>query len=471
MKKSLIIVLVVAIGTFMSSLDTSAVNLVMPMIKNDFKISISTVEWIVTAYLLIISSLLLTFGRMSDLYGHKRIYLTGFIIFTAGSFLCGLSANIAMLIAFRIIQAIGAGMLFSTGPAIITNAVSPSNRGKALSVSAIAVALGICIGPVIGGVIATVLGWQSIFFINVPIGLLGIILVIIKIPHDGKANPVPFDITGSLMVFSALLLIMLPLNISGDHKISSALFISLIAAGLLLVVIFVLYEKKCRYPMLNVNLFKNRLFTAGNAAALLTYMAEFIMVFLAPFYLENLRQFSAIKAGMLYLPMPLATMLIAPLSGMISDRFDSRFISSAGTFIMAGGLLIMSFFTKDTSLAYIIISMIIVGLGFGMFQTPNNSAIMGSVPHQNRGIASGALATMRNVGMVIGIAISGAVFSASQNKALTSCASQGISDAVIKDRAFTHGLHVTFVAAIIVALIAMIASLVKGNTRTESEEK
>ncbi len=472
-KKGIIIVLVVAIGTFMSSLDSSAVNLILPMIRDDFHVSISTVEWIVTAYLLIISSLLLTFGRISDLYGHKKVYLAGFITFTAGSLFCGLSSNIVMLIIFRVVQAIGAGMLFSTGPAIITNAVSASNRGKALSVTAIAVALGLCVGPVIGGVLASVLGWQSIFFINVPIGIIGIIMVVRKIPGDEKKNPAPFDKVGSVMVFTALLLILLPLNISGDYNIPSALFISLIAAGVLLVAAFVIYETRCKYPMLNISLFRNRIFTAGNAAALFTYMSEFIMVFLAPFYLESLCNYSVMEAGMLYLPMPLATMIVAPLSGILADRCDSRHISSAGTLIMAVGLFMMSFLTKDTSTIYVIVSMIIIGIGFGMFQTPNNSAIMGSVPKENRGIASGTLATMRNVGMVIGIAVSGALFSASQNKALVSYAAQGTAGSILKEKAFIHAMSFTFIAAVIVALIAMLASLVKGkqinNKKSECE--
>ncbi len=331
-------VLAIGIGTFMSSLDSSVVNLAMPLIKSDFGISISMVEWIVTSYLLVISSLLLTFGRLSDLYGHKRVYQTGFVIFTAGSLLCGLSANIAMLIVFRVIQAIGAGMLFSTGPAIITNAVPAENRGKALSVTAVAVALGLCIGPVLGGTLSTLCGWQSIFFINVPIGLLGIIMASKNIAKDEKTASAPFDIAGSIMIFIALLLVMLPLDISGDRSISTPLFITSVVIGLLILAGFILLELRRKYPMLNIRLFKNRVFATSNLAALFIYMAQFIMVFLAPFYFQNLRGYSAMTSGFLYLPMPIATMCIAPLSGRISDRFDSRYLSSLGALIMACGL-------------------------------------------------------------------------------------------------------------------------------------
>lgn len=461
---SLIVVLTVAIGTFMSSLDSSVVNLVTPMIKNDFGISLSTVEWIVTSYLLVISSLLLTFGRVSDLYGHKKVYLSGFIIFTAGSLLCGLSGNIIMLILCRVIQALGAGMLFSTSSAIITNAVPASSRGKAFGISAMSVAFGLCTGPVIGGTLATMLGWQSIFFINVPIGILGIFMVITKIPNDNKKDYIPFDKIGSLLIFMALIFILLPLSLSGDYSISLLLFISLILVGILLVVTFAIYENKYKYPMLNLSLFNSRIFTAGNIAALFIFMAQFIMAFLAPFYLENLRMFSAIKTGMLYMPMPLATIMIAPISGALSDHFNSRYICSAGTLVMTSGLLMMSFLKGDTSVGYIVASMIITGIGFGLFQTPNNSAIMGSVPQEYRGIASGTLATMRNIGMVMGVAISGALFSFYQSKASVSFASLIPDPSVVKEKAFTYALQYTFRAAVIVAIVATIASLIKGNS-------
>ena len=470
-RKTAIIILTVGIGTFMSSLDSSIVNLALPLIKNSFGISLSMVEWIVTAYLLVVSSLLLTFGRLSDLYGHKRVYQTGFAIFTAGSLLCALSPNISVLIAFRIIQAIGAGMIFSTGPAIITNSVPPENRGKALSITAVAVALGLCAGPVLGGALSTLFGWQSIFYINVPIGIFGLIMVIKNIPTEKKTESVPFDFVGSLQIFFALLLILLPLDISGDYSIPPALFIGSMAAGLLLMVWFVVHEKRYKYPMLNMGFFKNRVFAASNAAAIFVYMSEFIMIFLTPFYLETLRGYTAMQSGLLYLPMPLATMFVAPISGSASDRVDSRYISSVGALILACGLYMLSFLKADTSNLYIIISMIVSGAGFGMFQTPNNSAIMGSVPLKNRGTASGTLATMRNIGMVLGVAVSGALFSHAQSKAETLFSAQGQTGALLTSNAFIYALHLTALVAVAVALAAMVASFVKGRVPTESDKE
>lgn len=470
-KKTTAIILSVGIGTFMSSLDSSVVNLAMPLIKHSFGVSLAMVEWIITAYLLVVSSLLLTFGRLSDLYGHKRVYQSGFVIFTAGSLLCGLSVNIAMLIACRVLQAVGAGMLFSTGPAIITNAVPPENRGKALSVTAIAVALGLCVGPVAGGTLSTLLGWQSIFFINIPIGIFGMIMVKKNIPVDEKAAVVPFDIAGSVLIFAALSLILLPLDLSGDYHIPPTLFFSSIAAGLLLILFFVALERRRAYPMLKISLFQNRVFSASNAAAVFTYMAEFIMVFLAPFYLETLRGYSALLSGLLYLPMPLATMCVAPVSGSISDRFDSRYISSFGALVMACGLFLLSFLGAHTTIPYIAACMVLTGAGFGMFQTPNNSAIMGNVPAENRGTASGTLATMRNIGMVLGVAVSGALFSHYEAQAKALYASRGQTGHLLQTNAFLYALHLTFLAAAVIALLAMTASFVKGKVKTEKEKE
>lgn len=468
-RKTIAIVAAVGIGTFMSALDTSVINLAMPMIQKDFNVSMSMLEWILTAYLLVVSSLLLTYGRMSDLYGQKRIYLTGFIIFVIGSALCGLSGNIAMLISFRIVQALGAGMIFATGPAIITNAVPPENRGKALSAVAVCVALGLTSGPLIGGLLATHVGWPSIFYINVPVGIIGIIMVTKFVPDmKPKNEKIPFDIVGSILVFAALLLILLPLNISDD--LPAALFAGLLGGGVLLIVIFVRLELRHKHPMLDIRLFKNRVFAASSGAALFIYMAQFVLVFLSPFYLQTLRQFTPDYAGLLYLPMPLTTMCVAPVSGILSDRIDSRFLSAAGAFIMAGGMLMLGLMNTGTSIAYIMVSMAVTGLGFGLFQTPNNSAIMGNVPVQNRGTASGTLALMRNIGMALGVAISGALFGILNNVAQTVYTAAGQTGAQLSDSVFVYAFHYTLYAAVAAALISMISSLIKGKVMTEKQK-
>ena len=222
--------------------------------------------------------------------------------------------------------------------------------------------------------------------------------------------------------------------------------------------------------MLDVRLFKNHVFAASSAAALFVYMSQFILVFLAPFYLQSLRGFTPSYAGLLYLPMPLATMCVAPISGALSDRVDSRFISSAGALVMAGGLSMLAFVDASTPVGYFVAAMAVTGLGFGTFQTPNNSAIMGGVPPQNRGTASGTMATMRNIGMVLGVAVSGALFEFSRARATEALTAEGLTGAHLSDTAFVTALHNTYLTAVGVALLAMVASFVKGRVRPEREK-
>lgn len=452
----------------MSALDSSVVNVVLPVIQSSYGVSLSMTSWVVIAYLLVISSLLLTFGRLSDLYGHRRIYIIGFAVFTVGSLLCGLSANILTLILFRVLQALGAGMMFSAGPAIITDAVPENARGKGLSVTAMAVAVALCSGPVLGGMLAGLAGWQSIFFINVPIGLIGTFLAVRNIPKDDKKGSGRFDIFGSVIIFAALILILTPLDLLGKENMNPVLFYGMLIAGVLAGLGFVFYEKKVKEPILNINLFKSRVFAAGNFAAVFNFMAQNIMIFLVPFYLEDLRQFSPAKAGVLYMPMPLATLLIAPVSGFAADRYDSRYLCSGGMAVMSSGLVMLSYLKADSPVWYIVTAMALAGLGSGLFQTPNNSAVMGSVPAEYRGTASGVLATMRNTGMVLGVAISNALFSFQSSRAEFIYSAQGLKGAELHQATFLYALHFTFLAAAGVALISMLVSLQKGKVRETS---
>lgn len=454
-----------ALGTFMSALDSSVVNIANPMIKSYFQVSLGTVEWIITAYLLVVSSVLLFFGRLSDIFGHKKVYLTGFAVFTAGSLLCGFSVNIGMLIACRVFQALGAGMMFSTSGAIVTDNVPAEKRGKAFGMIAMAVAVALCAGPVVGGALAGIFGWQSIFFINIPVGIAGLMLAARFIPADEKKKAAPLDIPGSAMAFAALFLLLLPLDQLSEGMNPFALG-GMFVAGIILVAVFILYERKAKYPMLNLGLFKNRIFSASIAAAVFNFMAQFIMVFLAPFYLQSIRLFSPVITGLLYMPMPIATLIAAPIAGALSDRFDTRILSSIGMGVMAVGLFMLSFLNITTSYGYIIASLAICGLGSGMFQTPNNTAVMGNAPQENRGTASGILATSRNVGMVMGVALSGALFFV--------LSGSGIPNGAVstqEQNTFIYALHITYIVAAAIALLAMLASLMKGKKAKMAETR
>lgn len=456
------VLIAVAVGTFMGPLDSSVVNIALPSIRSYFQVSFSSVEWVVMAYLLIISSLLLTFGRLGDLYGHKRIYIWGFVVFTIGSLLCGLAPSIGFLIAFRVLQAIGAGMLMSMGPAIVTDVAPPQERGKYMGVIAVSVSIALSTGPVLGGFLTAKFGWPSIFYINVPVGILSIILAQQVIPDSGGQGAQPFDIKGAALVFLALVAILLPLSYAEKVGWSNPYIITSLAVGILLFVAFLFLEKRLAHPMVDLSLFKNRLFSMSNLSALLNYVAMFSVVLLMPFYLQQLRGMPPSKAGLMLIPMPLTTMLIAPISGALSDRVDTRYISSLGMAITALGMWLLSNLNFESSNLTVVLALVTVGLGSGIFQTPNNSAIMGAVPPYRRGIASSLLAGMRNVGMVLGVAISGAVFTGRQNYLMKKLAAAGMAGAPLKIQAFTGSIQLAFLVACGIALLAVFTSLVRG---------
>lgn len=460
-----LIILAVAVGTFMSALDSSVVNIALPSISSHFNAPLFIIEWVVMSYLLVISSLLLTYGRLGDMYGHKTIYIAGFAIFTAGSLLCGIAPTIILLIVFRAVQALGAGMLMAMGPAIVTDVTPAHKRGKALGATAVAVSVALTTGPVLGGFLTSHFGWQSIFYINIPIGIIGTLWAYKIIPDPSRHEAQKFDVAGAAVVFLSLMCLLVPLSYTEKYGWSNLYIIMSLAAGVLLLLLFVYIEKKVNNPMMDLGLFSSRLFTMSNISALINYMAQFFVTLLMPFYLQQLRGLPPSEAGFMIIPMPVTTMIVAPISGALSDRFDSRYISSMGMGFISFGIFLLSRLGFDSPNSYIILALAITGLGSGLFQTPNNSAIMGSVPGNRRGIASSMLATMRNMGMVLGVAVSGALFSSRLGYLKRVLEASGMAGSELGVHSFIGALSFTFTAASVLAAVAVITSLMRGSTK------
>jgi len=456
----------VALGTFMSSFDINATNIALPLIQKSFKTSIGIVQWVVVAYLLTLCATQLTLGRVSDLYGRKKIYSLGFACFTVSSALCALSHSIAVLIVFRIIQALSAAMMTSTSSAIITSAVPPERRGKALSFTAIAVAIAAVVGPTLGGLLASTFGWQSIFLINIPIGILGTIFSVRFIATDTVVPGERFDFLGSSLIILALVFTLSPLDLISLKSISVVNAILLITCGIGFFVFFILHEKKSPHPILNIKLFSNRMFANSNFAATFFYTAEFMMIFLAPYYLQQQRALTPSMAGVLMFPMSLAMMTFAPISGSMSDKFGSRIISSVGMLVMAFATLSFSGFKADTPLYWIIVFFAIAGSGAGLFITPNNSAIMGSVTAEYRGVAGATLATMRTVGMVTGEALAAMLLSVNLAHGTTLFTSQGLTGPALQQSAFGYAMRITCIVSAVFTLLAMVFSLTRGKRQS-----
>lgn len=406
------VLLTVGLGTFMSALDASIVNITLPAMRADFGVDIARIEWVVTVYLLVVSALLLTFGRLGDLRGHRQVYLVGFGIFIVASGLCGLSPNEGFLIGFRALQALGAAMLFATSPAILTASFPASQRGQALGLQATMTYLGLTVGPPLGGWLADTFSWRAIFYVNVPVGLLAFWLGHLFIARrDVVAPNERFDVNGAATFSVGLVALLVALNRGHAAGWLSTEVIAPFAVAVVLLAAFVRIEGRTPHPMLDLSLFRSRMFSASAASALLNYVAVYHVVFVLPFYLLEARGLSASRAGLLLAIQSVVMAVVAPLSGTLSDRIGPRALTTVGMLLMAGGLGLLSLLSPSTPLWFLAASLALVGLGTGTFISPNNSALMGAAPPSRQGIASGVMAEARNVGMVLGVGLAGAVLS------------------------------------------------------------
>lgn len=449
-----LVLVAVGAGTFMSALDSSVVSTVLPVISKSFRTDIATVQWVVTIYLLVVSGLLLSFGRLGDLRGQKTVYISGFGVFVAASALCGLAPSPAALVAFRGLQAIGAAMLFANGPAIITRNVPPERRGQALGLTATMTYLGLTVGPPLGGALTGLLGWRAVFYINIPIGMAGFAAAWFFLPRDVRARSTErFDLGGAATFMAGLVFLLLALNQGHSQGWASASILGSLAVAALLLTAFVVIEARSSSPMLDLSLFRQRVFSAATGSALLNYVAIYGVIFLVPFYLIEGRGLSPARAG-LFLTVQAVTMaIVAPMSGTLSDRIGSRLPSTVGMGILALGLLLLSRLGATTPLTQVGLALFVTGLGTGIFISPNNSALMGSAPKHRQGIASGILAEARNVGMVLGVGLAGAIFTT---------VSGGVGPA---GSGLFAGVDASFLAAAGVAVLGAMTSLLTARPR------
>ncbi len=451
------ILVAIMLSTIMGPIDASSVNIILPTIAEHFGVELSAAQWVPMTYLLVISSLLLFYGRLGDILGYKRLYLTGLAGSITGSALCGLSyflPSIHWLIAFRAVQGLAAGMVMAVPFAIITASFPPTERGRALGISAISISAGLAIGPSLGGFVTYSLGWPFVFLVNVPIGIAGFFWARHILP-ELKGQPGKIDISGAVTSFISLLSLLLFVNYVQRSGLSLTTNIMLLVA-VLATISFLWTERRTETPMLNMSLFRNLTFSLANISALLNFMSQYIIVFLTPFYLQRLLDYTPNNVGLTMTASPLAVMVVAPFSGFLSDRIGTRLLACFGAAICALALFFMSQLPSSASSMDVIWRLAIFGLGTGIFQSPNNSAVMGNAPRPQLGIASGILSTVRNVGMVFGIATGGAVLYALVSPAILqqpSLVGEGAAE-------FLFGLRYAYLAGAILSGMAAIASLI-----------
>ena len=397
----------VMLGGIMGPIDASIVNVILPTMAEYFHAPIATAQWVPLIYLLTISSLLLFYGRLGDILGYKRVYLWGLACFVVTSAFCGLSPTIYWLIAFRALQGIGAGMMMSVPFAILTAVFQPHERGRALGINAISVSAGLALGPTLGGLLTTLWSWRLVFLINIPIGLAALLWAGQVIP-ELKGKPGRMDIAGAVSAFVCLFSFLFFFNQVQHGGIGPATAAAA-AVAVIAGACFLHIERRTPQPMVNLSLFKNRTFSLGTAGSLLNFASQYILVFLTPFYLQRVVHYTPDKIGLLMTCSPLTVMAVAPFSGSLSDRLGSRGLATAGAAICAAALAAMAFLPAEASTFTVAWRLSLFGLGTGIFQSPNNSAVMGSAPRPHLGVASGILATARNTGMALGIAAAGLI--------------------------------------------------------------
>ena len=388
---------VTTIGSFLVPFMGSSVNIALPTIGKEFAMDAVLLGWVTTSFLMAATIFLVPLGKIADIYGRKKIFLLGFILYTVSSLFCAISPSPLFLISFRVLNGIGASMTFSPGVAILMSIYPPRERGKVLGINVAAVYSGLSCGPFLGGLLTQYFGWRSIFLLNVPLGLFIILLTLWKLKGEWiEATDEKCDVMGSLLFSFTLVTVMY--GLSQLRRIEGFFLVLLGAAGVFL---FVKWETKAASPVLNIDLFKeNKVFAFSNLAALINYSATFAVGFLMSLYLQFIKGLHPQEAGVILVSQPIMQAIFSPLAGRLSDRIEPRLVASIGMGITALGLFLLTFLDQNTTIPFIMGSLILLGLGFGLFSSPNTNAVMGSVEQKFYGVAAGILGTMRATGMM-----------------------------------------------------------------------
>ncbi len=406
-----LVLAVVMAGTFLAPLDSSIVNIALPAISAELGARLTAVGWVATAYLLTNAALVLTMGRLADLWGLRRVYSLGFVVFGAGSAACAASGTLGLLVGSRVLQATGAAMIFAAGPAIITLAFPPERRGRALGMVGLSVSAGLTAGPPLGGLLVGAFGWPSIFLINVPLSIGAAVIAWRRLPDECPVAE-PFDLRGAVLFALALLPLLLALSEADRLGWTSLPVLGMVALAVVSAALFVKSQMATAHPMLDLRLFSTVPFAAGIAAAVMGFMSLFTVTFTMPFYLLKVRGLDSQAAGLVLMATPLTMALFAPVSGRLADRVGSRGPATAGMAWCALSVAGMSLLGPQTPIALVALGLACIGAGVSFFQTPNTTAVLNATPPSRRGVGSALVGEARSVGMTLGIALTAAVVTA-----------------------------------------------------------
>jgi EmrB/QacA subfamily drug resistance transporter len=465
---------ILAVGVFMATLDSSIVNISLPTIAHFFVVPLSgAVEWVVIAYLVATAAILLTAGRLADMLGRKLIWVVGLVLFTASSALCGFSPSLGFLIISRAIQGLGGALIMAVSPAMLTAAFPPQERGRALGLNAVFVALGVSVGPTLGGFITATTSWRWIFFVNVPIGIIGLAAMLLVLKETLQRSPGRFDPIGATLLAIGLACLTAALSFGQELGWGSPVILTLLIVSVVTLLMLPFVEIRVANPVIVLSLLQNRVFSSALFSLVLSFLALFAVSFMMPFYLEQLRGFPTELAGLLLTPLPLTIAVVAPFSGALADRVGVRWLASAGMAIACLGLVSISFLNAQSSIWDIVWPLLLTGFGQSLFQSPNNSALLGSAPSHLQGSASGFLATGRVFGQSVSIALAGAIFTSFGGAVAGSvlAANQGGTRTAALQLIFVNGFHATFLVCAAIAAIGIFASLTRGKEAPKDQSE
>ncbi|MHB1240238.1 MAG: MFS transporter [Gammaproteobacteria bacterium] len=473
------ILLTVLIGATMSALDVSIVNVALPTLQTDFGVTLSAIEWVAMAYMLTLTIFLPLFGRLADIFGRSKMYNAGFVVFTIGSALCGLAPSAGALVGARVLQAIGAGLLQANSIALITQAFPSNERGRAIGIQGAVQAVAMSIGPFVGGILVSSVGWRFIFYVNVPIGIIGTFAALYILPAAvSSAKREKIDYFGTLVFATGLAFLVLGVNEGEKFGWGSNIILIYFSLAVVLLSAFVYTELKVEHPMIDLTLFKRYAFAAGNVSGLLSYYVLFAVLFLMPFYLEQIVGDNPVITGTILTPIPLAMAVVAPFAGYISDKYGSRAITTLGMVVCALSTAQLFFIGQHPNMLVLVLDLIVLGIGMGLFTPPNNSSIMGAVPTERLGVAGGVLNMMRSLGLIFGVDISGMIFSSIENGFVrkhgmftSHTYHHAHIPAQLHNEAFLSGFSVVLLTLVGISVVAALLSVAKKDVVVDPDRK
>lgn len=448
------IFVITAIGNFIAMLDSTTVNLALYPMSVDLNVSMSQIQWVMIAYMLVLTVFLPFFGKLGDIFPKNKLYSTGFAMFALGAFLNTTANSFGLLIAYRCLEALGASIMLSNAQAIIASIFKKEKRGKALGLNGCIVAIGGMSGPAIGGVLINYYGWHSVFFPCIPVALAGAYYSYKMLPHTVKTDRKNFKFDYKGFIYFTISLFALLLAIAEGHTWgwNSLKIILLGIITLVFGVLFYIRDHKINYPLIDFSLFKIKTFTYGNLGVMTSYMAMYTNSILLPFFLQEILKYNALLTGLLILPYSVTLSFIAPIAGRLSGKYGSRYLTLAGPIVFITALLMFTLYDKNCSMWQIILASGIMGIGNGLFQSPSNNAIMTSVAPSELGLASGILALSRNMGNILGVAVTITLFETFRNMLLDS--------GKIYDTAFLFSYRITMCFGILFGLICLIFAFI-----------